>query len=106
MENQVAEEPKTHSDKSLYLKNDDYVTGKSASGNRTFNSGDSVAKAVEGLDIDALLKVASKLTGRNDLEGKYDHLNIGMQSMNLRNVIRAYLKKNPDDEDKFIRLVG
>jgi hypothetical protein len=72
-----------------------YVKTKSASGNKTLDSGDALAIELRGLDLDAVYKRASKELGETmvSLHQRYDVLNPGMQRMNLGNRIRAVLRK-------------
>ena len=72
-----------------------YVNGVSASGKKTKNCGDEVAVATDGFSVEELAAVASKLrdvTAKSLIE-KYSHLNIGMQAMNIRNLIRGGVAK-------------
>lgn len=72
-----------------------YVNGVSASGKKTKNCGDAVAIATDGFTVEELARVASKLrdvTAKSLIE-KYAHLNIGMQAMNIRNLIRGGVTK-------------
>ena len=68
-----------------------YVNGVSASGKKTKNCGDEVAVATGGFSVGELVSVASKLRDipAKELVAKYEHLNVGMQAMNLRNLIRG-----------------
>ena len=68
-----------------------YAKGRSASGATTFHSGDAVASGLEGATLDEVYRVASKALGETQkaLHEKYDHLNPGMQRMNLGNRIRG-----------------
>ena len=64
---------------------------KTASGARSISNGDTVAKALNGLTVEQLEKVAK----RADLEDRFKgwgKLNPGMQRMNLGNVLRAQIK--------------
>ena len=72
-----------------------YVNGVSASGKKTKNCGDDVAVATDGFTIEELARVASRLRDipAKELIAKYEHLNVGMQAMNLRNLIRGGVTK-------------
>jgi len=72
-----------------------YVNGVSASGKKTKNCGDEIATATDGFSVEELAAVASKLRDipAKDLVAKYAHLNVGMQAMNLRNLIRGGVAK-------------
>lgn len=72
-----------------------YVNGVSASGKKTKNCGDDVAQATDGFTVEELARVVSKLRDFSvtDLLAKYAHLNVGMQAMNLRNLIRGGVSK-------------
>lgn len=74
-----------------------YVNGVSASGKKTKNCDDDVARATNGFSVEELATLVPKL--RDDvlpvkgLLEKYAHLNVGMQAMNLRNLIRGGVAK-------------
>ena len=80
---------------------DKYQTAKTASGGKSLNNGDVVATALEGIFTDETYEVAGKLLtfpltvskvkieSLDALKGAYDHLNDGMQRMNLGNRIRG-----------------
>jgi len=72
-----------------------YVNGVSGSGKKTKNCGDAIAEALDGFTVEEIRAVASKMTDttQKDLEAKYEHLNVGMQIMNLRNRIRGAVNK-------------
>ena len=72
-----------------------YHTGVSGSGKKTKNCGDETAAALDGFTLDEVLAVASKLTdvSQKELRAKYEHLNTGMQIMNLRNRVRGAVNK-------------
>ena len=72
-----------------------YVNGVSASGKKTKNCGDDVAVATEGFSVEELATVASRMREipAKELIAKYAHLNVGMQAMNLRNLIRGGVAK-------------
>ena len=68
-----------------------YVTGKTSEGARFADSGDALAKRLRGKSLDEVYKMASAATGDSvaALKRRYEHLNHGMQRMNLGNRIRA-----------------
>ena len=72
-----------------------YHKGVSGSGKKTMNCGDEIAAALDGFTVEEIRSVASKMTdvSQKDLEAKYEHLNVGMQIMNLRNRIRGAVNK-------------
>lgn len=72
-----------------------YVNGVSGSGKKTKNCGDAIAEALDGFTVEEIRSVASKMTDTpaKELEAKYEHLNVGMQIMNLRNRIRGAVNK-------------
>ena len=72
-----------------------YHKGVSGSGKKTMNCGDGIAEQLDGFTLDEVLAVASKMTDQTqkDLRAKYEHLNPGMQIMNLRNRIRGAVGK-------------
>lgn len=70
------------------------ISGKlnlSASGNATMDNGDELARKLRGLGLDDVYAQASKVLGESQaaLRAKYEHLNEGMQRMNLGNRMRA-----------------
>lgn len=83
-----------------------YVKGVSGSGKRTMNCGDQVAKALEGFTLEEVRAVASKMleVTQKDLTAKYEHLNPGMQIMNLRNRIRGEVNRRDKahEQDKAV----
>lgn len=72
-----------------------YVNGVSGSGKKTKNCGDEIAQALDGFTVEEIRAVASKMTDTpvKELTAKYEHLNVGMQIMNLRNRIRGAVNK-------------
>lgn len=66
---------------------------KTAGGNVSIHNGDKVAKMLLGLSIDDVYKKAASVLKEPEsaLRKKYNHLNVGMQRMNLGNRIRAAL---------------
>ena len=68
-----------------------YKTVTAASGNKSLDSGDEVAKALRGKELGDVYEVAAKKLGTSALalKRKYGHLNVGMQRMNLGNRVRA-----------------
>ena len=103
----------------LFPNLDDYIKGLgvTASGNDTIDINDGVAFALRGLDIEKLYPIVvqileslpkdkwfSRKMGKNhDLftgtteeffKAKYEHLNEGMQRMNLGNVLRGAFSRS------------
>lgn len=77
---------------------DRYVTSaevKTASGRKAIDINDEVATALRGVDLADVYRQASAATGQTQkaLHEKYDHLNPGMQRMNLGNLIRGAASK-------------
>jgi hypothetical protein len=72
-----------------------YVNGVSGSGKKTKNCGDPVAEALDGFTVEEIRSVASRMCDIpvKELTEKYEHLNVGMQIMNLRNRIRGAVNK-------------
>lgn len=64
---------------------------KTASGRKAVDTADAVAKKLRGCDLSEAYKLASEVTGeaQTALRRKYEHLNPGMQRMNLGNRIRG-----------------
>ena len=106
----------------LNVDRDKYESTRSASGAKSLSNGDIVAKGLEGLELDEVFTVATDyLQPETDLEAKYKHLNIGMQRMNLGNIIRGHMaavdaqcdknvvdgkKAGPDGETVFNKIVA
>lgn len=103
----------------LYPNLDDYIKGLgvTASGNDTIDINDGVAFALRGLDLERLYptvvliletlpknKWFSRKMGKNHeaftgtteefFKAKYEHLNEGMQRMNLGNVLRGAFSRS------------
>lgn len=76
-------------DCSQYAKNAKGV--KTANGHSTMDNGDELAVQLRGLDLDEVYRKASKILGepQTALRARYEHLNVGMQRMNLGNRMRA-----------------
>ena len=68
---------------------------KTASGRKAIDIGDEVAKRLRGADLKDVYREAAHATGvpMTQLHAKYDHLNPGMQRMNLGNLIRGAASK-------------
>ncbi len=64
-----------------------YDRVKSASGNRSYDKGDELAKALRGLDADQIVDIAGFEPSA------WSHLNPGQRSMNARNAIRNAIRK-------------
>lgn len=69
-----------------------YQRAKAASGAMSQHNGDAVAQTLVGLPLESVLAIANKMTS-TDLTGKYAHLNVGQQRMNLGNRIRGAVTK-------------
>lgn len=67
---------------------------KTAGGNPSVNNGDEVATKLIGKDLDQVYAMAAKTlkVDESELRGQYQHLNVGMQRMNLGNRMRKALK--------------
>jgi hypothetical protein len=72
-----------------------YMLSIAKSGKKSLNNGDPVARALEYLDWQEVMVVASQLLSIDYvvLEAKYAHLNLGARRMNCGNRIRAAYKK-------------
>lgn len=98
--------PKTDDDGRLVKPNlDRYVTSdevKTASGRKAIDVNDEVATSLRGTDLADVYRQASAATGQTQksLHEKYDHLNPGMQRMNLGNLIRGAASKAARDAEK------
>ena len=77
-----------------------YQKSRTSAGKPSLNCGDEVASAVSGLTLDNKYVVASKIlkVPEADLRAKYEHLNTGMQGMNLGNRIRGAVTKDEKSE--------
>jgi hypothetical protein len=67
---------------------------KTAGGHVSVNNGDEIAMKLIGKDLDSVYTMAAKALKEDeaDLRKKYEHLNPGMQRMNLGNRMRAAAK--------------
>lgn len=87
---------------------EDYMTAyevfetRTPTGRRSQDCSDGVAEYLRGREIDWVYELASKVmldsgfdpaASVPELQGRYEHLNIGMQRMNLGNRIRAALRE-------------
>jgi hypothetical protein len=72
-----------------------YEDATTADGKPSKHNGDEVAQLLAGKDLLACYAIASKKlkVPVAELQAKYEHLNPGMQRMNLGNGIRRLLKK-------------
>lgn len=79
---------------------DHYHKTKSANNNASLDNGDMTAIVLRGLDIDAVYAVVAEGTGKSvdELKARYNHLNIGMQRMNLGNILRSTAKKSAQEK--------
>lgn len=77
---------------------DKYSKVKGSDGKATLDIGDDTAKVFRDMDINEQYSYASKVLGvtAKELRAKYQHLNPGMQRMNLGNRVRAALAKGDD----------
>lgn len=76
-----------------------YITSVAPSGAKSKHSGDSVAEAMEYMQLDDLYVEAGKILpniSEAELREKYQHLNKGSQRMNIGNRIRAQYKKETE----------
>lgn len=101
-------EPKAAKAESDRLVNPDlarYVTSaevKTASGRKAIDVNDGVASKLRGLDLADTYRAAAEATGESmaGLKRKYEHLNPGMQRMNLGNLIRGAASKAAREAEK------
>lgn len=80
---------------------DKYETDKTvrtASGAYSVSNGDEIAKALNGLTVESLANVASR-AGLTERWVKWEHVNPGMQRMNLSNVMRGVLKEGSKSDE-------
>jgi hypothetical protein len=68
---------------------------KTATGRKTIDIGDATAELLRGKSLDDVYKLAAKKLGEEEkaLRERYQHLNLGMQRMNLGNRLRAASKE-------------
>ena len=68
-----------------------YTAGTSGAGNKTRNCGDEIAVQLDGKTLDQIYAMVARRAKveEKDLRRRYEHLNIGMQRMNLGNKLRA-----------------
>ena len=79
-----------------FKKIDNYVAGVSGSGKRTKNNGDAIATALNGMTLEEVEQLATRMkVEHND----YTHLNVGMQRMNIGNAIRGAVNKAEKAEE-------
>lgn len=89
--NKPAKIKDTHFDLSRYFVSD----VRTPAGRRTLDCADDISVQLRGLSITEVYDEASKVLGESveGLKTQYEHLNIGMQRMNLGNRIRGALAK-------------
>lgn len=89
-------------EKTTIAAGDEYQTAKSASGSVSKHSGDIVATLLVGLTLAETYEIASECldTEVSELQAKYEHLNEGMQRMNLGNRIRGAVNKINRNNEK------
>jgi len=72
-----------------------YVNGVSGSGKRTKRADNPVSEALDGFTVQETAQVAQGMgiAKAAELLEKYAHLNVGMQKMNIANLIRGAVTK-------------
>ncbi|WVR18118.1 hypothetical protein JXVLWARM_CDS_0067 [Burkholderia phage Bm1] len=88
----------TQSKTRIQLPTTSMVRVKSVSGGVSFHCGDDVATKLHGLPLEQVKAIAA--TVGIDVT-KYDHLNQGQQRMNIGNMLRSFVRKNPDEAETF-----
>ena len=80
---------------------ENYTSSKSASGKKTQHNNDVVAQALDGATLDEIIKPAAEALEctQKELRTKYEHLNPGMQRMNIGNRLRGVAGKMNKAED-------
>lgn len=70
-----------------------YNKGKTASGSTSFNNGDVVAEKLAGKTLDEVYTIGAKTlkATEKELRKRFEHLNAGMQRMNIGNMMRKVL---------------
>ena len=81
------------------MDKDKYVASRSASGKKSLHNGDGVAEVLAGLDVDAVHAIGTKIL-KEDTAAKYQHLNEGMQRMNVGNRLRKFTSTGEEGEDR------
>lgn len=73
-----------------------YVRVKTAAGHTSLHNGDAIATKLAGKDLKDVYKLVSKEVGipQTQLVTRYQHLNPGMQRMNLGNVLRGAMRQS------------
>ena len=74
---------------------DNYEKVKAPGGGTSYHNGDAVAEKLAGKSLEDVYAFAAK-TLKEDvkaLQKKYEHLNVGMQRMNVGNKLRGLVKK-------------
>jgi hypothetical protein len=71
------------------------VTTKSGNLKRALDCGDEIASRLRPMDLDEVYLFAANVcrTAEKGLRDRFDHLNVGMQRMNLGNMIRKALRE-------------
>ena len=71
------------------------VTTKSGNLKRALDCGDEIAARLRPMDLDEVYQMAGSICGVTEkgLRDRFDHLNVGMQRMNLGNMIRKALRE-------------
>lgn len=87
-------------DKAVLIKPDleKYTAGISASGKRTQHCGDHVAETLNGMSVEECEVIAGRIVPEY-VDGKYSHLNVGMQRMNIANRLRGAVAAMEKEEE-------
>lgn len=80
----------------IKLPIDSMTRVKSVSGGVSFHCGDDIAQKMHGLPLAQVQSIAATVGIDHS---KYAHLNPGQQRMNLGNLLRSFVRKNPDDAE-------
>lgn len=83
------------------VNRDRYQTTRTAAGSKSLHSGDEVALALDGLNVEDLFKIGDELLGE-DFRERYAKLNVGMQRMNMGNRIRAKVRSIDAENEKLV----
>lgn len=78
-----------------------YERVKLPNGHVSYDSGDEVAEMLRGKELDLVYDIVSEKLGVSveELRQKYSNLNAGMQRMVLGNRLRAFLRKQAQEEE-------
>tara|TARA_Y100000034_G_C6908939_1_gene422722 strand:- start:5766 stop:6269 length:504 start_codon:yes stop_codon:yes gene_type:complete len=79
----------------ITIPTENYEKGRAGSGAVSRHNGSIVAKTLDGLTIEEVRSICAAMTGQTveALEARYEKLNVGMQRMNMGNLIKGAIGK-------------